>query len=309
MQEKNPVKVDFFVDCGDVADTYQPEMFQLWRKLYLEVFPDEKTRPDFLMIPAGHDRIGTTWKKGYSDFLKYTGSGSVNPVKTVKGFHFVSIAQKENPAILSQNLATAAKASGDKPVFVITHYPSMNTTPGSFSSSGGDMNYKKILDSYPQAIVISGHTHARLMDERSIWQGTFTAINAGTLAYNDFGGIANPAVRHYSHDAAVCEVFKDRILIRRYNVKTGQELFAGSQWEFPLPFHAGTAPYTLENRQRVYPVPSFRKTDKTLFSARKKVGTDGEFCSSLCRKMLRLSKISSSCPLLPPDGLPEAPRS
>lgn len=76
--------VDIFVDCGDVVDTYQPEMFKLWKEIYLKTFPDETKRPPFLMIPAGHDRIGTTWTQGYSDFVKLTGSGSVNPVKKLK---------------------------------------------------------------------------------------------------------------------------------------------------------------------------------------------------------------------------------
>ena len=60
------------------------------------------------MIPAGHDRIGTTWEQGYGDFVKLTGSGTVNPVKCIKGFHFVSIAQKEKPDILKQNLEKTA---------------------------------------------------------------------------------------------------------------------------------------------------------------------------------------------------------
>ena len=32
--------ITFFVDAGDVASTFQPEMFKLWRKMYLEVFND-----------------------------------------------------------------------------------------------------------------------------------------------------------------------------------------------------------------------------------------------------------------------------
>ena len=80
-------KVVFFVDAGDVANTYQPEMFKLWRKMYLEVFNDEKSRPDFLMIPAGHDKSGAeSTAKGYAEFVRLTGSGAVNPVKVVNGF-------------------------------------------------------------------------------------------------------------------------------------------------------------------------------------------------------------------------------
>lgn len=263
-------KVDFFVDCGDVADTYQPDMFRLWRQLYLEVFQDEKTRPDFLMIPAGHDRIGTSWQQGYSDFVKYTGSGSVNPVKKIKGFHFVSIAQNEDSKILKKNLAEAVAASGpQQTVFVITHYPPRNTTPGSFAASGGDLQYRKILDSCPQAVVISGHTHSRLMDERSIWQGNFTVVNAGSLAYTDNAGIANPSIRQYSYDASIWEVYKNKIIIRRFNVSNGNEIFPETPWTIPLPFDQKTAPYTIENRIKNFPVPEFKKTNQVVFQNKK----------------------------------------
>ncbi len=261
-------KVDFFVDCGDVVDTYQPDMFQLWRKIYLEVFADEKSRPDFLMIPAGHDRIGTTWKQGYSDFVKYTGSGSVNPVKQVKGYHFVSIAQKENPEILKKNLAVAYAASNGKPVFVITHYPPKNTTPGSFGTSG-DQHYRNILEAYPQAISISGHTHASLYDERSIWQGRFTAVNAGSLAYHDVGGTANLATRHPSYEASIWDVYKDKIVIRRFNVKDGSEVAADLRWVIALPHRADHTPYSPENRKKAFPVPGFRKDDKGVYIGKK----------------------------------------
>ena len=74
-------KIAFFVDAGDIASTFQPEMFKLWRKMYLEAFNDEKSRPDFLMIPAGHDKSGAkSTAEGYAEFVRLTGSGAVNPV-------------------------------------------------------------------------------------------------------------------------------------------------------------------------------------------------------------------------------------
>ena len=259
-------KVDIFVDCGDVVDTYQPEMFKLWREIYLKTFSDEKNRPPFLMIPAGHDRIGTTWEKGYSDFVRLTGSGSVNPVKQIKGYYFVSIAQNENPAILEKNLKEAiAKSSKGQTVFVITHYPPRNTTPGSFSSAGGDQAYRDILDKYPQAIVISGHTHSRLMDARSIWQGNFTAINAGSLAYYDVGGIANQAIRNYAYDASIIEVYKDKVVVRRFDVSNNKEIDPKNPWTWQLPYNPKNAPYNPVIRQKTFPIPSFKENSKAIY--------------------------------------------
>jgi hypothetical protein len=39
------------------------------------------------------------------------------------------------------------------------------------------------LSKYPNAVAISGHSHYSLTDERSVWQGAFTSINASSLRY------------------------------------------------------------------------------------------------------------------------------
>lgn len=259
-------KVVFFVDAGDVANTYQPEMFKLWRKMYLEVFNDEKSRPDFLMIPAGHDKSGAeSTAKGYAEFVRLTGSGAVNPVKVVNGFHFVSLAQWENLRILQKNLEAAVAASKPgQPVFVITHVPPTATTGGSGLRDRGKGTLRSLLNKYPQVIALSGHTHSRLIDERSIWQGEFTAVNLGTLAYCSNGGIANPTDRPTSYDASIWEVYTDRVVIRRFNLRSGKELFPDKPWQVALPFDKATAPYRTEARQKL-PVPSFRSGQKVGF--------------------------------------------
>ena len=284
-------KVVFFVDSGDVTNTYQPEMFKLWRKMYLEVFDDEKSRPDFLMIPAGHDKSGAeSTAKGYAEFVRLTGSGAVNPVKVVNGFHFVSLAQWENLRILQKNLEAAVAASKPgQPVFVITHVPPTATTSGSGLVSRGNNNLRSLLNKYPQVITLSGHTHNRLIDERSIWQGEFTAVNLGSLAYCGNGGIANPTDRPTSYDASIWEVYADRVIVRRFNLRSGKELFPDKPWQFPLPFDKATAPYRMEVRQKL-PVPSF--------NAGQKVGFKPEFMGNL-----RWGKLVLPLPDVEPMGV------
>ena len=247
--------VRFFVDSGDITDTFQPDMFKLWRKMYLEVLGE---KVDFLMIPAGHDKSGAeSTAKGYAEFVKLTGSGAVNPVKVINGFHFVSLAQWENINILKHNLDAAVAASRPgQPVFVVTHVPPRNTTGGSGGKASGDEELRKLLNKYPQVITLSGHTHNRLMDERAIWQGGFTAVNLGSLAYSGNGGIANPTDRPTSFDASIWEVYADKVIIRRFNVKSGVETFPERRWTIPLPFDAKTAPYSAAKRAE-FPIPEF----------------------------------------------------
>lgn len=263
-------KVDFFVDSGDITNTFQPDMLKLWRKMYLEVFSDEATRPDFLMIPAGHDKSGAaSTAAGYAEFVKLTGSGAVNPVKVVKGYHFVSLAQWENSRILKRNLEAAVAASKPgQPVFVITHVPPKGTTHGSSSKAGGDDSLRPLLNKYPQVISLAGHTHNRLMDERAIWQGEFTAVNLGTLAYCGNGGIANPTDRPKSHDASIWEVYSDKVVIRRFNVRTGMELFPERRWTIQLPYDQNNAQYSVRKR-REFPVARFDRAAKLDFKPEK----------------------------------------
>ena len=263
-------KVEFFVDSGDITNTFQPDMFKLWRKMYLEVFSDEATRPDFLMIPAGHDKSGAeSTAAGYAEFARLTGSGAVNPVKVVKGYHFVSLAQWENSRILKKNLEAAIAASKPgQPVFVITHVPPKGTTLGSTSKAGGDPSLRPMLNQYPQVISLAGHTHNRLMDERAIWQGEFTAVNLGSIAYCGNGGIANPTDRPKSHDASIWEVYADKVVIRRFNIKTGLELFPERRWTIQLPYDPDKAQYSVKNRKN-FPVAKFDQTAKLDFKPEK----------------------------------------
>ena len=55
---------------------------------------------------------------------------------------------------------------------------------------------------------------------------------------------------------------------------------------FPLPFDAETAPYTLKNRQKHFPVPGFRKADKAVFFCPKdQVGPLGTSAVSAAGKL------------------------
>lgn len=259
-------KLTFFVDAGDVADTFQPDMFRLWRKMLLQTFPDASCRPDFLLIPAGHDKSGAaSTQQGYEEFVKLTGSGAINPVKIINGYHFVSLAQYQNINILKRNLETAAAASKPgQPIFVITHVPPRATTGGSGGKASGDGQLRALLNKYPQVIVLSGHNHSRLLDARSIWQGEFTAVNLGSLAYCGDGGIANPAERPKSYDAAIVEVYAKKVVIRRFNVKYGKELFPEQRWTLPLPFSRENAPYSARAREK-FPVANFAPGKKVRF--------------------------------------------
>ena len=97
---------------------------------------------------------------------------------------------------LDDELKSATTATPDKPVFVLSHLAIKNTVTGSdfYAPTTPDMVWacdyiKPILDKYPQAVLLSGHTHFSMNSERSILQDKFTMINMGVIHYmiTDYG--------------------------------------------------------------------------------------------------------------------------
>ena len=97
---------------------------------------------------------------------------------------------------LDDELAAATTADPGKPVFVLSHLSIQNTVTGSdyYEPSMPDMVWgcdyiKPILDKYPQAVLLSGHTHFSMNSERSFLQDKFTMINMGVIHYmiTDYG--------------------------------------------------------------------------------------------------------------------------
>lgn len=88
------------------------------------------------------------------------------------------------------NKAVADDPTGEKPIFVFQHVAPANTMLG--SNIAWDTNLKTLLDGYPNVVDFSGHTHLPLTDPGSIWQGTFTALQTGSMAYLDLNIAGHP---------------------------------------------------------------------------------------------------------------------
>ena len=138
----------------------------------------------------------TSFQTTYNRFEQYFGYG-VDSVHVINGYTFIGFASdvkggrgysNAKARWLDQQIAAAAASdpTGKKPIFVFGHVPVWNTCLGSSPES----NYPTdaigdVLAKYPQVVYMSGHTHAPCSDPESVWQGNFTAINTGTLAYDD----------------------------------------------------------------------------------------------------------------------------
>lgn len=301
--------VDGVVIAGDIADwgfVGQLEQFgELWRK----VFPGDRA-PDGhsvarLFIGGNHDFCGPYEPYKYKgkpifemkeEFIKTVGMDKAwekafgekyEPVwfKEVKGYAFTGAhwgSESKLPAFL---VANGNRIDRTKPYFHIQHpHPLGTVYPGMFPENSWNYDHgaaMKALADFPNAIVLSGHTHLPLTDERGISQGAFTSIGTGSLSYVwHLGGRENskPGNDHVAqmgeinpwpwknpdrgHHILYFEVFGDRIEIERIEAFNLASL--GENWVVPLDF--AKRPYDISERAMSFPPPEFPRGAKLAVS-------------------------------------------
>ncbi|MBE6357090.1 MAG: metallophosphoesterase [Lentisphaerae bacterium] len=268
-----PMKPDLVLAAGDLADGTNYETFRFYRKLYDEYFPGVP----MLACAGNHDYWAPAGMKRdpeeiYRNFCEIFGQRNEAVwCEVVGGIPFISVSEdiadnRYSAEVLEKLESAVRKAVSEyenKPVFVMTHYPPAGTMVGSGDSlTRGGM--REIFDRYPQVISLSGHTHWPLEDERSIWQGNFTAFQTSTLSYgcmsdysfyNACGGVIIPFAREVGQ-VMFMEISDQEVVIRRFNVEDKREIKPHAPWRIGLPYTPAKAVYTAKRRE-TSPAPQF----------------------------------------------------
>lgn len=217
----------------------------------------------------------TVWRRLFNeDYLPIT-------VKTVKGYvfvlrHWMSILGDEQGHRLAKGFGNERsplpeilpkiKLSSGRPFFYVQHEPLDNTTnatwllSGEKWSNGQDKGQAKaVLNAYPNCVALTGHCHNSLTDEKSIWQGEFTAVNCSCargwaftapgrengFSIGDFN--RNPPMEMPRIDninvrqAMIMTVSASEIRFHRFELTYDQVL--GPDWVVPL-YNGSTIPPT-----------------------------------------------------------------
>lgn len=249
-------RVDAICHLGDLADTYSPKGFELYRQAVEEAFGDKV--PLTLYAFGGHDRNQYQLQPGETDreeavwaimkkYLKV--SHGLYDLVEFRGHPFVIIQEYFRGDRAQQLIAKAVADYPGKPVFVLMHEPGIATTDD--SCAWGNAAIRTICEKHPQVIHLSGHVHGSNRNEHNIWQGAYTEVNVGCLKhwYGHIGNCSTWANYKYDDGVMVMDVFDDAVTIHRYALRTGAEYRPGHPWSFPLPFDAATAPYAPATRR------------------------------------------------------------
>jgi len=249
--------VDLFIHCGDIADRHFPEAYPILRELTDAAFPSKKQQK--VWVYANHDRIdrkGEPWEAVMADVRRLLGdTHAFHELIDFRGWPVLVFPQEIDVKRAEAMLTDACARFPGKPVFVVDHVPPIFTTDD--TATWGNYARRRLYSKFPRAIVINGHVHGSLRNERNIWQGEFTCVNAGCLEVwqGHAVGAAPKSKRNYG--ALVMEVFADRVVFRRFDVRTKTEYAPDEAWTVPLPFDPSTAPYRPEVRAAREVVPQF----------------------------------------------------
>ncbi len=284
-------RVDAVAICGDMADQGLREELNAVGRSWLSVFPDDKA-PDGrhvekLFVYGNHDWEGYKYGDAARKFFGAEGyDHAINkdlaaawreafreeyaPIwrKEIKGYSFVGahwiadhcrgwdeIGVPQAAPWFKSNMRTL---DPKKPFFYLQHPPLKDTChgPWHWGHDIGEMT-RLFAESFPNAIALTGHSHASLSDDRAIWKKEFVSINAGSLKYtgleygdlapnireNDGGMrglsaemLARRVMRRIStgdgHHGLLARVYDDRIIFERRDFEDLGLL--GEDWILPL---------------------------------------------------------------------------
>ena len=285
------MKVDAVACCGDLATSgIVPELERVGRA-WDRVFPKGRRSDGApvanLFIYGDHDMGGYAWRESRGlmpdDELKKLSIPLNDPaalwercfhekwspvaVKEVKGYLFVlahhPVHNKDTkwgdviPGVREMLRNHRKELSGERPFFYLQHRLLKDTIGGKIAWGQDSGDAKEALSAFPNCFALMGHGHIACTDERSIWQGEFTALEVPSVRYCvPLNGCENslslppgtpnekekrmamlmPAIAmRDARQGYVMDVYDRRIVIQRLDFAYGDGERIAADWVVPLP--------------------------------------------------------------------------
>lgn len=178
--------LDAVIVAGDFTGGGAEKEYEMFNKIIAE---NKKDETQILTVLGNHEFIDyrdVDATVGYDVYKKFINE-NVDTDVVINGYHFVGVSYDDDGKSftgkmqwLDETLRNATKEDPTKPVFVYQHPAPFFTVYGSVN--WGDFSTRLVLSKYPQVVNFSGHSHYAASDPRSVWQGQFTAVGAGSLS-------------------------------------------------------------------------------------------------------------------------------
>ncbi|MCQ2742118.1 MAG: metallophosphoesterase [Bacilli bacterium] len=213
--------VDVVVISGDLVNNAVSSYYERANSILKEVYgEDENQYPEFVYSMGNHEWYTNDAYEKQSDqaialFKKYgrikskclkkeatfsvvgqTSKTGADFYKVINGIPFLSISGSDSGGMLSYPEETELKGwlkeiselpsvLNGGPIFVANHY-AIKEVSYSFGQGAGPYSESidELLKPYPQAFIFTGDTHYSGVNERTISQVDYTAINIGSSSYS-----------------------------------------------------------------------------------------------------------------------------
>lgn len=305
-------KVDAVACCGDLATSgIVPELERVgatWDRVFPQGRRSDGEEVVNLFIYGDHDMGGYSWRESRGqmsdDELKRLSIPLNDPaalwercfherwepvvVKEVKGYHFVLAHHPAHnrqtkwgdfiPGVAEALKANREKLDGKKPFFYLQHRLLKETVGGRIAWGQDSGEIRSSLAAFPGCIALTGHGHITCTDERSIWQGEFTALEVPSLRYSvtlagcensSFLGAGTPnekerrmalampeiAMRD-ARQGLLMDVYDSRVVVGRLDFAYSDGGRVAADWVIPLSA-AGGRPYAYAVREENERPPQF----------------------------------------------------
>lgn len=270
--------VDTIMFVGDLGDVMTTKMSKAAAEAWTSVFGSLDGGPIKNYIMGNHD----FWLPGFFDcwdipskgkmqkrFTKGTGEKPYSH-KVINGYHFINASPSNGKmggayddvvGWIKAELDKAVAKDPTKPIFVNTHNAPLDTMVSSFY---GEKALDDLYKQYPQVVSISGHSHASLMSERTIWQGEYTALQTQSLSYSCFedGGLENLVDYEGLPAGMIIKLKDDKMTIDRIDARSGKNL--AKQWSLDLPIKDNLSKYSDATRTEQAAKPTFAQDNKII---------------------------------------------
>ena len=268
-------KVDSIIFAGDICDLSTKYAYDLFNKTYTSIFNSSSYEPILNIIMGNHDYYNNKEESIETLQKRFEESLFQKPFthKVINGFHFINWGSQDSSFDHCNDNITWIKNQIDfsiknttnekNPIFITTHVNPKNTVYGS-DDWGNDMVYN-LFNNYSQIISFSGHSHYPLIDERSIFQGNFTAIQTQSTSYIDTEyGFENGKMLRNEYEiniasnnsmGLIMNIENNEINIKRFSIEKNE--FYGQVWNIKFPIYKKDFKYTFNERKNKRNKPFF----------------------------------------------------